>query len=554
MKLHYTKLFSIAALFGTLLLQSCKEDFNTLDTDILGDVNYETLRYNADVNVFNKSIKSIKTNGLPLYQLGVFNDPIYGKTHSSITTQVTLNAAGPTFGVFTQEVENNADTDEKANTINEAETVLDVYLNIPYFSEYKRDESGQILKDEDENNLYKLDSIYGNVEATFDVKVYELTYFLRDVDPNSGFTQAQEYFSTQDFNGFLGEELANATAIKVDTSEVVVHQFDDPITEDDESEEVKERLSPRMRIPLNKEFFQQKILNKEGSNELSNIDLFKQYLRGIHITAENFSDDILMLLNFSEANIEIIYSYKSVNTKNTEDTSDDEVYNKKDRFTMGLKGNNINSFINDPYNSSITDQLDNETNASRIFVKGGQGIMAEINLFNDEELETMRENKWLINDANLTFYIDRDQLNAANATQEPNRLYLYNMVTNEPILDYYYDPTPANATAPLKNKLVHGGVIEKNEDGKGIRYKIRLTNHINNIVRKDSTNVKLGLVVTSNINVISNTTFIDYENKNKKTTIATATNPLGTVLYGSNPLNTPEDKRLKLEIYYTKPN
>lgn len=202
-----------------------------------------------------------------------------------------------------------------------------------------------------------------------------------------------------------------------------------------------------------------------------------------------------------------------------------------------------------PYRS-----IDNETNASRIFVKGGQGIMAEINLFNDEELETMRENKWLINDANLTFYIDRDQLNAANATQEPNRLYLYNMVTNEPILDYYYDPTPANATAPQKNKLVHGGIIEKNEDGKGIRYKIRLTNHINNIVRKDSTNVKLGLVVTSNINVISNTTFIDYENKNKKTTIATATNPLGTVLYGSNPLNTPEDKRLKLEIYYTKPN
>lgn len=101
---------------------------------------------------------------------------------------------------------------------------------------------------------------------------------------------------------------------------------------------------------------------------------------------------------------------------------------------------------------------------------------------------------------------------------------------------------------------MHGGIIEKNEDGKGIRYKIRLTNHINNIVRKDSTNVKLGLVVTSNINVISNTTFIDYENKNKKTTIATATNPLGTVLYGSNPLNTPEDKRLKLEIYYTKPN
>jgi hypothetical protein len=29
--------------------------------------------------------------------------------------------------------------------------------------------------------------------------------------------------------------------------------------------------------------------------------------------------------------------------------------------------------------------------------------------------------------------------------------------------------------------------------------------------------------------------------------------PLGTILYGSSP-SVPDDKRLKLEIYYTKPN
>jgi len=29
--------------------------------------------------------------------------------------------------------------------------------------------------------------------------------------------------------------------------------------------------------------------------------------------------------------------------------------------------------------------------------------------------------------------------------------------------------------------------------------------------------------------------------------------PLGTILFGTNP-NVPEEKRLKFEIYYTKPN
>nr|MBP6460351.1 DUF4270 family protein [Crocinitomicaceae bacterium] len=34
---------------------------------------------------------------------------------------------------------------------------------------------------------------------------------------------------------------------------------------------------------------------------------------------------------------------------------------------------------------------------------------------------------------------------------------------------------------------------------------------------------------------------------------ASVMNPLGTILYGSHP-SVPEDKRVKLQIYYTKPN
>ena len=49
------------------------------------------------------------------------------------------------------------------------------------------------------------------------------------------------------------------------------------------------------------------------------------------------------------------------------------------------------------------------------------------------------------------------------------------------------------------NKIVHGGYIELDEDKNGLMYKIRISEHIKNIIRKDSTNVKLGLVVSSDI-------------------------------------------------------
>ena len=64
----------------------------------------------------------------------------------------------------------------------------------------------------------------------------------------------------------------------------------------------------------------------------------------------------------------------------------------------------------------------------------------------------------------------------------------------------------------------------------------------------DSTNVRLGLVVTESIAIVDN-----YETKNqtasglKKVPLASVLNPLGTVLYGSKS-SVPLDKRLKLEI------
>jgi hypothetical protein len=73
------------------------------------------------------------------------------------------------------------------------------------------------------------------------------------------------------------------------------------------------------------------------------------------------------------------------------------------------------------------------------------------------------------------------------------------------------------------------------------------------IKNADSTNVKLGVVVTESIGVAS---FNKLKTANSVFSIvptASVLNPLGTILYGGHPA-VPEDKRLRLEIIYTKPN
>ena len=87
---------------------------------------------------------------------------------------------------------------------------------------------------------------------------------------------------------------------------------------------------------------------------------------------------------------------------------------------------------------------------------------------------------------------------------------------------------------PKDQKAKHGGIIEFDEDRKGIKYKIRISEHVKNIIRNDSLSKKLGLVVSSDIENSINT---DLKNNNELEyiPISSVVNPLGTVLYGPNP-------------------
>ena len=49
-----------------------------------------------------------------------------------------------------------------------------------------------------ENRVYAIDSIYGNRNSEFDLQVYELTYYLNNLDPKDNFESAQIYYSNRE--------------------------------------------------------------------------------------------------------------------------------------------------------------------------------------------------------------------------------------------------------------------------------------------------------------------------------------------------------------------
>ena len=600
------KFYNIFILFIILSELSCTKEYNSIGTEILKSDTFETSLENIPVFASQKRIQPFKSNGLTSYQLGQINDNIFGKTEASFITQLTLSQPNPYFGKWDSDSEINGDSNN-IKVIEENETVNNVILEIPFFNNtFDSDGDGVIdLYDVDSNDIYSdsdgdgvsdiveksngtdplnpdtdgdgindnedtesinpnngatvydVDSLIGNINASFKIKIEELDYYLRDYDPTNNFESFQKYYSDDHFIKNFSKETLFDDNIEIDTNEIVIYNEDDPDTNDvDESTTVKERLSPRLKIPLDNAFFQDKILNKEGSVDLLNPDNFNLFFKGLIISSYNFSDDLLMILDYSNSKIKINYDYDVYNDNGTaDDTSDDSVEKENKDFEILLSGNQLNLFNKDNYSQEILDNVNNSENLSKGYLKGGEGFMLELDLFTENNgeniLNEIRSKGWLINEANLTVYVDQTTINSYGGLIEPARLYLYNIEDQTPLIDYFLDNSTGNKESD--KKINHDGLLEYQSDKKGLKYKIRISEHIKNIVRNDSISPKLGLVVTSSI---ENSQNLDLrENYSlSKIPISSAINPLGTVIYGPNPESENFDKRLRLEIYYTEIN
>ena len=352
------------------------------------------------------------------------------------------------------------------------------------------------------------------------------------------------------------------------------------------------------------QFWQELIIDKLDDPELSNNNNFKDYFRGLYFKIEDVSGEgSMFMLDFSSSTSNVSLHYKSVNAfedididgipdtvdadlgndgttdEGEIDTDGDGIIDSADldqtegedinndgfddsaitviqsSFAFNFSGNRVNIF-NNSFNA-IIDNADSNANDitgdEKLYLKGGEGSMAIINLFGGEESDSFadfkaRQGEWIINEASLVFYEDETLMNPED--HEYDRLYLYDLNNNSPIVDYFFD-TPSSTS--INSIVNHLGRRYTDEMGNN-KFKIRITEHINNILLKDSTNTKLGLVLSTNVNSFQNGDILGTTNEDdlNKVPSGAILSAKGTILHGNNSANS--DKKVKLEIYYTEPN
>lgn len=505
-------------------MASCDSDYNELGADIIGSDSFEVGEPETfTVKASQLNFDAVESSDLPVNALGIYKDPVFGQTKASLVIQPLLTSFTTTF----------------SETLHP--TIDSVVLYVPYFCTRKGYDTATSV------STYELDSIYGKGDQNkISLKVYESNYFIQNTDPASTTGEQMKYYSDQRsvFDNAKGAQLNQGAVSQNEEFFFNPNEIREDAL-DTNGNTTTTRKAPGLRMFLNKTFFENKIIHAPA-DKLTNNSVFKEYFRGLYFSVENSGsfEGNLSMINIKGGNITIYYHQLEEAPSTANPTPDNE--NKT--MVLSLNGRSVN-FLE--YQNAITNP-----DANMLYLKGGQGSMALIDLFgrdqsngNTAELTELRNKKWLVNDASLTFRINRNKM--ASTNNEPNRIYLYDFTNNRPIADYNSDLSAASN--PKFAKSTFGGIIKK-QDERGYEYKIRLTNYIRALLKNnDSTNVRLGLVVTESIADVSNKKLKTANSALRFSQVPSASvmNPLGTIIYGSDASN--GDDRIKFKIYFTKP-
>ena len=526
---------------------SCEKDFASFDSEVINSdnaINFSTNSLEYNLTTKSEMVNPVQTNNLPSFLLGSYNHPQFGRSNSSFVGQMVPSEYNHDFG---------------------DNVVLDsVVLTIPYFSRgIDTSEEGDIT--------YEIDSVYGN--EPIKISVYRNNFFFRTFDPFSNFDTSQSYYS----NGSLSvEEIIDVAQLEGE----LLFEIDDFIpsanqinlTQIDTSGNtyVSQRLAPALRFKLNNpndNFWETNFFENEGNQVLTNEPNFKEFFRGLFIKIESNSEGSIMLLNFASSNTKLTIHYTSDNTNvgDSDTGSIDDIETNQHEYVMNFSGNLINLFDNEnPIDVGLMDQSIGNEN---IYLKGGEGIISTLDLFSGfitddsgEEIsefdhfkqffydEVSDEPIRIINEAYIEFFVNQNFSN----DDEPERIYIYNYEQNTALIDYFLDQSVSSLTINAKINHLEPLVRDSLDDDKGIKYKIRITEHLNNLILRDSSNAKLALGVISDVASVQNYKILnDSETEDKRLASGVILSPKGTILHGN--LSPDVDKRPKIKIYYTEP-
>ena len=491
---------------------SCEKEYDRIGENLVNEDHF-AFNLKSDYTIESSSFvlqgdnRPVQTNNLPYNVLGVYKDPVYGLTEVSLVSQVGLKEYGRDYG--------------------ESPTIKKVVLSVPYFSR-------KTATAADGAGTYELDSIYGTEPMS--LKIQRSDYFINDFG-GANLEERRKYYSNDDvlFNGkLIDPALYESTSFKPSADELT----EDITNSAGQTETV--RYAPQIRETLDNAAFSW-IFDPANKEHLVSANNFKSFYKGIYFTATaNAGDGNLFGLDLSRAKIIITYDY----TENAE--------TKEGTVEMLFTGNRFN-MVKNTFNPGVPNETDD-----KLYLKGLGGSMATIKLFGPDadnngvadELEVLRSKKdqLLINEANLEFFVDQNSVQGGDS--EPSRIFIMDLKNSSVLLDYIVD----NSSSSDVNfsKIDHLGRLERDASGKGVKYKIKITEHINSIVKKDSSNVDLGIFVSNNVTLLGLSDIKDSATGEPKSILASGVVAhRGTVLHSENA--TDDSKKLKLKIYYTEP-
>ena len=445
-------------------------------------------------------------------------------------------------------------------------TVLDsVILTIPF-------SSNSTISDE--ITTYELDSLYGS--SPIKLSIFKNDFLLRNFDPGAGIDDAQKYYSNGSLDSgqliepsllesqllyYNGNYYPSSESIELGTFNEETGDF-----------ELTSTLNPSLRLhlydnPLNlsppEGFWENIFFEREGDEVLETQNNFYNYFRGLYFKAESItgSEGHMMQLDLNSGGANLMFYYTFDQTITVDGV--DETSSVQGNYELTFSGNRVNIFENN-FTPSILQNINDTSTDSEgddfLYLKGGEGSMAVIELFTEDEAGSTQEDylnefrdfsdgqttaKRLVNEAFLEFCVEETLSNS----DVPNRLYIYDIDNNIPLADYFFDQSVNSLSADSKFSHLVPLATQTNSEGvEQKKYKIRLTEHINNIILNDSTNVKLGLVISSNVGAIRSRNFQEYDGV-KSVPSGTVLSPRSVILHGNMSQNF--DASPKLNIYYT---
>ncbi len=500
------------ALFGII---ACEKDFEDVGVSLVDNDLFNTDAIDVDVVAYSRNVDSSRVDNLPIYNLGIYNDPNFGELKSSFVTQLGFSI-GYDFGL---------------------NPVIDtVIIDIPYFSTRESENNS------DGTPNFSLDSILGDHEVEYMLKVSRLATFLNTLDPDDP-TKGKRYYSDETYDGLtelysdLFKPNKNDTVLYVNRSFFEAEQSVDTIKTDN--------LNPSIKLSLDETEIERIFITEPTESNVSSFENFVQYFRGFLFETEG-NDGTLMSLRMADATFNVYYTNEVLTDENGTDLNDDGDTDDlqvpvKTKQTLSVPFSGIRtSTYSRNYAGSVAESFINAPNTvdgeENLYVQGSAGSVAEIKIFeNAALLDEIRAKNWLINGAILDLYVVDDATNR----NVPERLYLYRADDNSTVLDVI--------TEVQINGI--GGFLERDDDtNRPIRYRFSITDYMSEVLKSDEPLKISKLAVKAYHPTDEPTSFVDTIVKNFSWV------PKGVVLRGNKDIGGTDETRLKLRIYYTENN